>query len=83
MKKFHNKGGTGFCYKFNGNILRFGWTLCYYLTKDGDIIDCPQMIYVRDPYIKETNTHICQISCKRYIPDEYKDCDEWMSACSY
>ena len=41
------------------------------------------MIYVRDPYIKEANTHICPNGCKRYIPNEYKDCDEWKSACPY
>ena len=75
-EKFHNKGGSGFCYEFNRNILGFDRTLSFCEIKDGDIIDCPEMIYVRDPYIKETNTHICPNGCKRYIPDEYKDCDE-------
>ena len=79
-EKYHNK--RALFYTFNENHLRYDRTLSYYGIKDGDIIEC----YIAgggDPYIKSPYTHICPNGCKRYIPDKYKDCDEWMSACPY
>ena len=82
-EKYHNKGGSGCFYTFNENYLRHDRTLSYYGIKDGNTIECTGIIGGGDPYIKSQNTHICPNGCKRYIPDKYKDCDEWMSACPY
>ena len=82
-EQYHNKGGKGAIYTFNGKYLRYDRTLSYYGIKDGDIIECSEIFGAGDPYRKEPNTHICPNGCKRYIPDEYKDCDEWMNARPY
>ena len=81
--QYHNKGGHGARYIFNGKELRSDRTLSYYGIKDGDSIECSGLIGAGDPYRKEQNTHICPNGCKRYIPDEYIDCDEWMNARPY
>ena len=81
-EQYHNKGGHGAIYISNGKRLRYDRTLSYYGIKDGDIIEC----YIAgggDPYIKSPYTHICPNGCKRYIPDKYKDCDEWRNAEPY
>ena len=73
-EKYHNK--RPLLYMFNENHLRYDRTLSFYGIKDGDVIEC----YIP---IKSPNTHICPNGCKRYIPDEYQDCDECMNACPY
>ena len=82
-EKYHNKGGIGIIYRFNGNDLRYDRTLSHYGIKDGDIIECSGIYAVGDLYRKEPNTHICPNGCKRYIPDEFINCNEWMNACPY
>ena len=82
-EQYHNKGGRGEIYTFNGKYLRYDRTLSYYGIKDGDIIECSGIFGAGDPYRKDPNTHICPNGCQRYIPDEYIDCDEWMNAKPY